>query len=424
MDKNGYIKLLREEVVPALGCTEPIAIAYATSKCKDLLDDTIESIELFLSANIIKNALGVGIPGTGMIGIDIAAALGYIGGDSKLELQVLNKITKEDLEKAKAMVNEGIVKTTIKENCDKLYIEVHCKSKKHLAKVIISGNHSNIVKIELDNNIILDNETKNGKNEEKNIERKITIDKIYDFITTVDFHSIKFLLEGAAMNKIVSEEGLKGDYGLNVGKKLLNPKTLVLGGETLQNKIVASTAAASDARMSGCTMSIMTTAGSGNQGITATVPSVILSEELGKSDEDLARALALSNLVTIHVKSFIGRLSPLCGAGIAASIGSCTAITYLLGGELKNINYAIKNMIGDISGIICDGAKTTCALKIATGINAAIQCATLALNDIEPRESDGIVHKDVEETIKNLGTLGIRGMESTDKVILNMMLEK
>lgn len=424
MDKDGYIKLLREEVVPALGCTEPIAIAYATSKCKDLLDDTIESIELFLSANIIKNALGVGIPGTGMIGIDIAAALGYIGGDSKLELQVLNNITKEDLEKAKAMVNEGIVKTTIKENCDKLYIEVHCKSKKHLAKVIISGNHSNIVKIELDNNIILDNETKNGKNEEKNIERKITIDKIYDFITIVDFHSIKFLLEGAAMNKIVSEEGLKGDYGLNVGKKLLNPKTLVLGGETLQNKIVASTAAASDARMSGCTMSIMTTAGSGNQGITATVPSVILSEELGKSDEDLARALALSNLVTIHVKSFIGRLSPLCGAGIAASIGSCTAITYLLGGELKNINYAIKNMIGDISGIICDGAKTTCALKIATGINAAIQCATLALNDIEPRESDGIVHKDVEETIKNLGTLGIRGMESTDKVILNMMLEK
>ncbi|MEW8956731.1 serine dehydratase subunit alpha family protein [Clostridium sp.] len=424
MNKEGYIKLLREEVVPALGCTEPIAIAYATSKCKELLDDEIESIELFLSANIIKNALGVGIPGTGMIGIDIAAALGYIGGDSKLELQVLNNINKEDLDKAKIMVNEGVVKTTIKDNCDKLYIEVHCKSKNHLAKVVISGNHSNIVKIELDNKVILDNEDKGDKSKEEKIGRKITIDEIYDFVTTVDFESISFLLEGAKMNKVVSQEGLKGDYGLNVGKKLLNPKTLVLGGETLQNKMVASTAAASDARMSGCTMSIMTTAGSGNQGITATIPAVILSEELGKSDEELVRALAMSNLVTIHVKSYIGRLSPLCGAGIAASIGSCTAITYLLGGELKNINYAIKNMIGDISGIICDGAKTTCALKIATGINAAIQCATLALNDIEPRESDGIVHKDVEETIKNLGTLGIRGMESADKVILNMMLEK
>ena len=322
------------------------------------------------------------------------------------------------------MVNEGVVKTTIKDNCDKLYIEVLCKSKNHLAKVVISGNHSNIVKIELDNKVILDNEDKSSKGKEEKIGRKITIDEIYDFVTTVNFESISFLLDGAKMNKVVSQEGLKGDYGLNVGKKLLNPKTLVLGGETLQNKMVASTAAASDARMSGCTMSIMTTAGSGNQGITATIPAVILSEELGKSDEELVRALAMSNLVTIHVKSYIGRLSPLCGAGIAASIGSCTAITYLLGGELKNINYAIKNMIGDISGIICDGAKTTCALKIATGINAAIQCATLALNDIEPRESDGIVHKDVEETIKNLGTLGIRGMESTDKVILNMMLEK
>lgn len=424
MDKHTYIELLKKEVVPALGCTEPIAIAYATSKCKELLKDEIESINLFLSANIIKNALGVGIPGTGMIGIDIAAALGFIGGDSKLELQVLNNVTKEHIDTAKSMVTQGKVKIKLKENCDKLYIETHCKTKEHIAKVIISGNHNNIVKIELDENTILDNGNNEFKNEECNIGRKITIESIYNFATNVEFKSIEFLLEGAKMNKLVSDEGLQGDYGLNVGKKMFNSTNIVLGGDSLQNRMVASTAAASDARMSGCTMPIMTTSGSGNQGITATMPSVILSAELRKSDEELARALAISNLVTIHVKSYIGRLSALCGAGIAASIGSSAAITYLLGGNIKNINYAIKNMIGNISGMICDGAKTTCALKIATGINAAIQCAILALNDIEPKENEGIVGIDVERTIENLGTLGVEGMENTDKTILNMMLNK
>ncbi|WP_242971440.1 serine dehydratase subunit alpha family protein [Clostridium algidicarnis] len=424
MEKDMYIELLKKEVVPALGCTEPIAIAYATSKCKELLKDEVESINLFLSANIIKNALGVGIPGTGMIGIDIAAALGFIGGDSKLELQVLNNVTKEHIDKAKSMVSQGKVKIELKENCDKLYIETHCKTKDHIAKVIISGNHNNIVKIELDENIILDNVNNEFKNEECNIGRKITIENIYDFATTVEFKNIEFLLEGAKMNKLVSDEGLQGDYGLNVGKKMFNSTNIVLGGDSLQNRMVASTAAASDARMSGCTMPIMTTSGSGNQGITSTMPSVILSAELRKSDEELARALAISNLVTIHVKSYIGRLSALCGAGIAASIGSSAAITYLLDGKLKNINYAIKNMIGNISGMICDGAKTTCALKIATGVNAAIQCATLALNDIEPMGNEGIVGIDVEKSIENLGTLGVKGMENTDKTILNMMLNR
>ncbi|MBU3195892.1 L-serine ammonia-lyase, iron-sulfur-dependent, subunit alpha [Clostridium algidicarnis] len=424
MDNNIYIELLKREVVPALGCTEPIAIAYATSKCKELLKGEIESINLFLSANIIKNALGVGIPGTGMIGIDIAAALGFIGGDSKLELQVLNNVTKEHIDTAKSMVDQGKVKIELKENCDKLYIETHCKTKDHIAKVIISGNHNNIVKIELDENIILDNVHNGFKNEDCNIGKKITVESIYNFATNVEFKSIEFLLEGAKMNKLVSDEGLQGDYGLNVGKRLFNSTSIVLGGDSLQNRIVASTAAASDARMSGCTMPIMTTSGSGNQGITATIPSVILSAELRKSDEELARALAISNLVTIHVKSYIGRLSALCGAGIAASIGSSAAITYLLDGKLKNIKYAIKNMIANISGMICDGAKTTCAMKIATGVNAAIQCATLALNDIEPMGNEGIVGINVEKSIENLGTLGVKGMENTDKTILNMMLNR
>lgn len=424
MDNNIYIELLKREVVPALGCTEPIAIAYATSKCKELLKDEIESINLFLSANIIKNALGVGIPGTGMIGIDIAAALGFIGGDSKLELQVLNNVTKEHIETAKSMVAQGKIKIELKENCDKLYIETHCKTKDHVAKVIISGNHKNIVKIELDENIILDNINSELKNEDCNIGRKITVESIYNFATNVEFKSIEFLLEGAKMNKLVSIEGLQGDYGLNVGKRLFNSTSIVLGGDSLQNRMVASTAAASDARMSGCTMPIMTTSGSGNQGITATIPSVILSDELKKDDEELARALAISNLITIHVKSYIGRLSALCGAGIAASIGSSAAITYLLDGDIKNIKYAIRNMIGNISGMICDGAKTTCSLKIATGINAAIQCATLALKDVEPKESQGIVGIDVERSIQSLGILGVEGMEDTDKTILNIMLNK
>lgn len=424
MDSGVFIKLLKKEVVPALGCTEPIAVAYATAKAVKVLGEKPEKIQLWLSANIIKNGMGVGIPGTDMIGLNIAAALGAVGGDSEEKLEVLKHINHNHLVEAQKMLSENKVQILLKETSDKLYIEVLCSSKDNYAKVIIKDKHTNVVLVERNNEILFKDSnnarTKNGvmNNDE------ITIKDIYNFVTSVDFKDIEFLLDGARMNKIVSEEGLNKEYGLQVGKKLKEAKDSSPFNDSIANYIVSVTAAASDARMAGCALPIMSTAGSGNQGITATLPSVALSEMLGKSSEELARALALSNLVTIHMKSYIGRLSPLCGCGVAASTGSCCAITYLLGGNLEKINSAIKNMVSDIAGMICDGAKSSCALKIATSVNAAIQCAILALDNIEVSENNGIIDKDVEKTIRNLANIGTKGMETTDKVILDIMVCK
>ncbi len=421
VDKQKILCLLKREIVPALGCTDPIAVAYAVSKASEVLEKKPEFIELYLSINIIKNSLGVGIPGTDMIGVEIAAALGAIAGDSNKGLEVLKGATAEQVTLAKEMVNNKNIKTCLKEIEDKLYIEAICRADNEYSKVIVRGGHSNIVHIEKNDNILYEAECCiNSGNEEITL----TIKDIYDFALSIDFKDIEFLLESAEMNKNVSQEGLKGDYGLKVGKMLKESGAFALMSNDLANEIVAATAAASDARMSGCPLPIMTTAGSGNQGITTTLPSVVLSESLGKSKEELARALVISNLVTIHLKSYLGRLSPLCGAGIAASTGSCCAMTYLLGGELKNIEYAIKNMIANVSGMICDGAKTTCALKIATAVNAAIQCSLLALKGMRPSNTDGIIHEDVEITIQNLGKLGMEGMNKTDESILQMMLTK
>ena len=247
--------------------------------------------------------------------------------------------------------------------------------------------------------------------------------EIYEFATTIPFEEISFLLEGAKMNRAVSQEGLRGDYGLRVGKAFSG----ALGGlmqPTLGGDIVAAAAAASDARMDGCPMPVMTTGGSGNQGISCTVAATALAEKLGKSDEELARALALSDLITVHIKSYIGRLSPLCGSGIAGGTGSCCAMIYLMGGKLPQIERGIQSMLANHMGMICDGAKTTCALKIATGIQSAVLCATLAMQDISPTEKEGIVCKDMEETIRGVGLLSNEGVPQLDPTILQVMLNK
>lgn len=427
MGCKNYVEILKREVVPALGCTEPIAVAYAAAKAAQVLGKNPEKIEAWLSANILKNGMGVGIPGTGMTGLDISVSLGAVGGNADAELEVLKDVKPEDIELAKKMIDENKIDIKLKEVPDKLYIEVITRSGNEYAKVVIKGNHTNIVLIEANGKKLVSKNDENATacaacsacNEEE-----LTIKDIYEFATTVDFEDIKFLLQGAKMNTAVSEEGLKNEYGLQVGKKLKNTKDLALFSDNLANKIVSRTAAGSDARMAGCTLPVMTTAGSGNQGITCTLPSVVMVEELGKTEEDLARALVISNLVTVHIKKHVGRLSPLCGCGIAAPTGTSCAITWLLGGKLENIEHAIKNMIGDMSGMICDGAKSSCALKIASSVNAAVQCAILAMNGIEVSEKDGIVAKDVEKTIKNLAQLGNEGMEATDRVILDIMVCK
>lgn len=418
-----YLKTLKKEVVPSEGCTEPIAIAYAASIAAEHLKGEIKEVNIYLSKNVIKNALGVGIPGTGGVGIEIAAALGISIQKSYKKLTILSNFTENELKKAKEIVDKNIINIKQKNTNKALYIEVELLSETSKSKVIIEDTHTNVTLIECDDEIIMDNNSEVSEDLEEDY-KLFKIADIYNFAKEADFDDIKFILESAKMNEKVSEEGLKGDYGLQVGSKIIQKGNFNLFSNDASNKIIAASAAASDARMDGCAMPIMTTAGSGNQGIACSIPVAQTARLLDKSEEELARALVLSNLVTIRIKKHMGRLSPLCGAGIAGATGASCGITYLLGGNLENINYCINNMISDLSGMICDGAKETCALKIATGTNAAIQCANLAINGISATANDGIVAKDVEETIESIETLIQNGFKNVDDTILNIMLEK
>ncbi|MDK0983881.1 L-serine ammonia-lyase, iron-sulfur-dependent, subunit alpha [Clostridium perfringens] len=418
-----YLKTLKKEVVPSEGCTEPIAIAYAASIAAEHLKGEIKEVNIYLSKNVIKNALGVGIPGTGGVGIEIAAALGISIQKSYKKLTILSNFTEDELKKAKEIVDKNIINIKQKNTHKALYIEVELLSETSKSKVIIEDTHTNVTLIECNDEIIMDNNSEVSEDLEEDY-KLFKIADIYNFAKEADFDDIKFILESAKMNEKVSEEGLKGDYGLQVGSKIIQKGNFNLFSNDASNKIIAASAAASDARMDGCAMPIMTTAGSGNQGIACSIPVAQTARLLDKSEEELARALVLSNLVTIRIKKHMGRLSPLCGAGIAGATGASCGITYLLGGNLENINYCINNMISDLSGMICDGAKETCALKIATGTNAAIQCANLAINGISATANDGIVAKDVEETIESIETLIQNGFKNVDDTILNIMLEK
>lgn len=424
MDFQLYIDAFNSEVVPALGCTEPIAVALAAATSTKLLGGKIERAEIALSGNIMKNGLGVGIPGTGMVGLPIAAALGITGGDPTKELEVLNGVTPEHIALAKEMVKADKIKVFMKDKVDKLYIEATCFSGKNSARTVICGSHTNIVLTELNGKIISQKSCNafsfDKENESKTQEYHMTVEGIWNFINKVPLEKIRYVLEGAEMNKKIALEGLSGDYGLRVGKTLrLNVKKGILCDD-LANYAMALTAAASDARMAGCTLSVMSNSGSGNQGITVMMPIVATAERLGSSEEKLIRALYLGNLIAIHLKEFMSKLSALCGT-VTASTGASCGMVYLMGGGLPQINYAIKNMIGNISGMICDGAKAGCALKVSTTINAALQSALLAIENIEISETDGIIERDIEKTIKNLATVASEGMEKTDQVILDIM---
>lgn len=429
-----YIELLKKEVKPALGCTEPIAVALAVAKGCEALRDTgaeVCSVDVRVSANILKNGMGVGIPGTGMVGLHIASALAVFCGKSAYGLEVLKELAPEDVEAAKKMVDEKRIGISLAQTDKKLYVEAHCCSKggEHRSKVIISDNHDSIVYVEADGNILLDMQSSAGEAEgaapaqKSTLDYRLTVDKIYDFALTAPFEDIEFILEGARMNMALAQEGLKLEYGLRVGRTILDNKHSEVFGSGLINTCMALTAAASDARMAGCTLPAMSNSGSGNQGITVSMPVVAAAQELNADQEGLARALVLSNLIAIHIKGYLGKLSALCGC-VIASTGSACGIVMLKGGTLDQIKYAIKNMVGNITGMVCDGAKVGCALKVASGVSSSVQSAILALENICISSNDGIIDEDVEKTIRNLGTIGSKGMQSTDNMILDIMVCK
>lgn len=433
--KNKIIALLKQEVKPALGCTEPIAVALAVARSCELLRSISvepEYINVQVSNNILKNGMGVGIPGTDTVGLHIAAALGCTCGKSKYRLEVLKDVTDKSVSKAREMVSTRKVAISLAETSEKLYVYAEtCSSEEqgsHKAVTIISGNHDSIVHEELDGIIIKSIENSNsedptGNGIEPDFARKITIEQILDFATRTPLEELEFIMESVTLNKALVDEGLRNKYGLQVGRTLLAPVNKDVYGDTYLTYAMAYTAAASDARMAGSTLPAMSNSGSGNQGITATVPVIAIAEKLKSNHEDLARALVISHLVAIHIKGHLGRLSALCGC-VVASTGSACGIVYLRKGGYEQMCAAIKNMIGNITGMVCDGAKVGCALKVASGVASALQSAVLALDGICISSNDGIIEEDIEKTIANLGKIGSIGMQSTDEMILEIMICK
>lgn len=442
------LELLHKEVKPALGCTEPIAVSLAVAKACEVLRERgfdPAKVEVGVSANILKNAMGVGIPGTGMVGLKIAAALAMVCGRSEYGLEVLkdlSMISKKEadnlVQRAKEIECSDTISILLAETDIKLYICVKCScldasNTPHTSKVIIQNNHDSIVYVECDNEVVLNTLTDESavgqsaevpQNHEKTtLDYHLTVEKIYHFATTVPLDDVRFVYEGAKLNYALAQEGLALDYGLRVGKTISNSDHEEVFGSGLLRHCMALTAAASDARMAGSTLPAMSNSGSGNQGITASMPVFAAAQELNSSEEELIRALTLSNLIAIHIKGYLGKLSALCGC-VIASTGSACGIVYLKGGTLDQICYAIKNMIGNITGMVCDGAKVGCALKVASGVSSAVQSAMLALDNICISEKDGIIDKCVEKSVQNLGTIGSMGMQQTDKMILDIMICK
>ncbi|MBN2766552.1 MAG: serine dehydratase subunit alpha family protein [Paludibacteraceae bacterium] len=418
-ERDKITHLIKQEVTPAIGCTEPIAVALAVAKAHELLGVSPEKIDVYLSANVLKNAMGVGIPGTGMVGLPIAIAMGAIVGKSEYGLEVLKDITPEKLAVGQDMIAQKIISIHLKENAsDKLYVEAVVTEFKNTAKAVICHEHTRFSFISYNDDVLLDlGETKTLDRETEDLQ--LSFDKVCEFACTTPVDEISFIKRAAELNTSAAVESLKGVYGHSVAHTLANG----MMGNTVFTKMLSVTAAACDARMAGAMFPVMSNSGSGNQGIAATLPVSVFAEDSGKSQEELIRALTLSHLMTIYIKQSLGRLSGLCGAVVAAT-GSACGVTYLMGGSREQIGYAVKNMIGNITGMICDGAKPSCALKVSNGVSTATLSALLAMDNKVLSSVEGITDDDVDKTILNLTKIGREGMNETDRMILDIMTHK
>ena len=422
-ERKQIIALIQREVVPAIGCTEPIAVSLCVAKATETLGCVPEHISLYLSANILKNAMGVGIPGTGMIGLPIATALGALIGKSEYQLEVLKDSTPEAVEKGKTYIAEKRISISLKENItEKLYIEATCEADGHRSTAIIAGGHTNFVYVAKDDTVLLDKRGGTQADaESKDVE--LCFRKVYDFAMTTPLEEIEFILEAKRLNKAAAEFSLKGDYGHGIGRMMCSNQEHEVMGDSVYSRILAYTSAACDARMGGAMIPIMSNSGSGNQGITATLPVVVFAEENHKSHEELVRALTLSHLTVIYIKQSLGRLSALCGCVVAAT-GSACGITYLMGGSYDQTVYAVKNMVANLTGMLCDGAKPSCAMKLATGVSTAVLSAMMAMQQRYVTSVEGIIDDDVDKCIRNMTRIGSVGMNETDRVVLDIMTHK
>lgn len=429
-ERTSIIELIKREVIPAIGCTEPIAVALCVAKATEILGCKPHRIEAHLSANILKNAMGVGIPGTGMIGLPIAIALGALIGKSEYGLEVLKECTPDAVEAGKRMIADDAISIKLKEGItEKLYIEItasgatSASSCPQTATAIIAGGHTNFIYLSHNGEVLLDAPLKSTAEQNGN-KTALTLKKVYDFATTAPLEEIEFILEAQRLNKAAAEISFKGRYGHQLGRTLKEStrEMSILGNNTF-SKILSYTTAACDARMAGVMVPVMSNSGSGNQGITATLPITIYAEENNKSREELIRALTLSHLTVIYIKQSLGRLSALCGCVVAATGSSC-GITYLMGGGYNQISFAVQNMIATLTGMVCDGAKPSCSLKIASGVSTSLLSAILAMEEQCVSSVEGIIDNDVDKSILNLTRIGSESMNETDHAVLDIMTHK
>ena len=437
--ESEIIELLQKEVKPALGCTEPIAVALAVAKAMEIIEEKNSAddpqwrfragynLKVEVSGNILKNGMGVGIPGTGMVGLHIAAALGAVCGKSAYGLEVLHDLDERSIAKATELVESQSVIVGVADTGHKLYVKASVEvTGDHCASAVIEDDHDRIIETCYDGTVLSCGRSTEAvvMTEQKNtLDYNLTVKEIFEFAKTVSYDDIQFILESKTLNLALAEEGMKGSYGLKVGYLISHSANREVFGGDFLSYAMSMTAAASDARMAGCTLAAMSNSGSGNQGITVTMPVIAYSLKYGTSDEALARALVLSHLIAIHIKGYLGKLSALCGC-VIASTGAACGLVYLRGGDYEQVCSAIKNMVGNITGMVCDGAKVGCAMKVASGVSCALQSAVLAREGICISEHDGIIEKDIEKTIQNLGRIGSVGMQNTDNMILDIMVCK
>lgn len=422
-ERKQIIALVQREVVPAIGCTEPIAVALCVAKAAETLGRKPEKVNVLLSANILKNAMGVGIPGTGMIGLPIAIALGALIGRSEYQLEVLKDSTPEAVEQGKRFIDDKRICISLKDNItEKLYIEVTCEAGGETATAIIAGGHTTFIYIAHNGNVLLNKQQAGGAEAEEE-EVGLNLRKVYDFALEAPLEEIRFILETARLNKAAAEKSFEGNYGHALGKMLRGGNEKKIMGDGVFSHILSYTSAACDARMAGAMIPVMSNSGSGNQGISATLPVVVYAEENGKSEEELIRALMMSHLTVIYIKQSLGRLSALCGCVVAATGSSC-GITWLMGGKYKQVTFAVQNMIANLTGMICDGAKPSCALKVTTGVSTAVLSAMMAMESRCVTAVEGIIDEDVDQSILNLTRIGSQGMNETDRVVLDIMTHK
>ena len=406
-ERKAIIDLINREVVPAIGCTEPVAVALCVAKASETLGKEPESISLHLSANILKNAMGVGIPGTGMIGLPIAVALGALVGRSEYGLEVLRDVTSEDVQRGKRFIDEGRIKIALKDGIEeKLYIEVLAAAGEDESEAIIAGGHTNFVLVRRNGDVLMDKRSRGvSAASDSGHQEELSLSKVWEFATESPVEELSFILKARDLNKAAAESSFKGDFGHRIGKML------------------SYTSAACDARMAGAMIPVMSNSGSGNQGIAATLPVVVFAEEHNSDEEQLIRALTLSHLTAIYIKQSLGRLSALCGCVVAATGSSC-GITYLMGGGYKEVTYAVKNMIANLTGMICDGAKPSCAMKLTSGVSTAVLSAMMAMEHECVSCVEGIIDDDVDLSIRNLTRIGRDGMNETDRLVLDIMTGK